>query len=84
MESEDILAEELIKLRSNKVLIDYLHNTKQYIVLCPVTKQLEFYEEYKRTPAYIKSGGKTGWGCAALPTIPQHPAQNCDLSLLNK
>jgi hypothetical protein len=77
--SNDILEQEIIKIRSNKILGEYLRDSRQYLWYNYLTSEIEFREIRELTIAY-QTGKDKSWGIIQEPIIPQHPAQQSNLS----
>jgi len=75
------LAEEILKIRQNKLLSKYLKETSQYMTLNYHTGEIEFRENKELRPNYNKD---KGWGNLVEPITPQHPVQHQNLSLLDE
>lgn len=78
-EENEILEQEIFKIRKNAVLIKSLDQTCQFMTVNPLTMKIEFLENMKLRPNYNKDQGR---GILVQPITGQHLAQHQDLSEL--
>lgn len=76
--SNDILEQEILKIRQNKILAEYLEKTAQFLQVNIITKEIEFHEDKELLKTHNQN--TDDWSVLMKPIIPQHPAQHYNLS----
>ena len=80
MDNNNILEQEILKIRGNKVLAEYLRDTRQYLWYDYLTGEIKFKEIREITIAY-QTGKDRSWGIISSPVLDQNHAQHQEISL---